>query len=67
MGIMVNQELCWKQHAIYAIAKATKGVIAFRHLACPSAGIYPCLIHQLFITIAIPKIAYAANVWYMPI
>ena len=67
MGVMVDQELRWKQHMTYAIAKATKWVLTFRHLARPSAGICPCLMHQLLIAVTIPKMAYAANVWYMPI
>ena len=62
VGIMVDQELRWKQHATYATAKATKWVLAFRHLAHPSMGIHPCLMRQMFIAVTIPKMAYAADV-----
>ena len=67
VGAVVDQELRWKQHMTYATAKATKWVLAFRHLTHPSIGICPHLMQQMFITVAIPKMAYAADIWYMPI
>ena len=42
-------------------------MLAFRRLARPSAGIRPRLMRQMFIAVAIPKMAYATDVWYMPI
>ena len=34
-GVMLDQELRWNQQASYAMAKASKWILVFRHLACP--------------------------------
>jgi len=39
--------------------------MAFRRLARPSLGI--SLMRQIYTTVAIQKITYTANVWYMPV
>ena len=67
VGVMVDQELQWAQHADYATAKATKWMLAFHRLVRPSAGIRPRLLHQMYNAMAIPKMTYAADVWYTPV
>ena len=69
IGVMVDQELHWQQQALadYATAKATKWTLAFRRLAHTSMGIKPWLMQQMYLAVAVPKMSYAADVWYMPI
>src|SRR5882672_7793782 len=44
-----------------------KWTMAFRRLARPSVGIGPGLMRQLYMAMAVPKMAYVADVWYMPV
>ena len=64
---MVDQELHWRQQADYATAKATKWMLAFRRLVHTSTGIKPRLMRQMYLAVAVPKMSYAADVWYTPI
>ena len=57
LGVLLDQELWWSHQASSAIAKAL----------WPSTGICPCLMRQLFNAVAVPKMAYAANIWYTPV
>jgi ribonuclease HI len=66
LGVLMDQELRWNHQADYALGKATKWTLAFRRLARPSTGIHPRLMRQLYNAVAIPKITYAADVWYTP-
>jgi ribonuclease HI len=67
LGVSLDQELRWNHQASNSLAKATKWVMAFRRLAHPSAGIRPRLMKQLYNAVAIPRMTYAADVWYTPI
>ncbi|KAF5383227.1 hypothetical protein D9615_004786 [Tricholomella constricta] len=67
LGVMVDDELRWKEHAKYAIGKGTKYTLMFRRLTRPSTGLKPEFMERLFTTVAVPKFAYAADIWYMPI
>src|SRR6266481_4766709 len=67
LGVQVDQELWWNHQASGVLAKASKWVLAFRHLAQPSAGVCPSLMRQLYNSVAIPKMTYMADMWYTPI
>ena len=67
LGVLLDQELRWSHQASGAIAKATKWVLVFRRLAWPSTGVCPRLMRQLFNAVAVPKMAYAADIWYTPV
>ena len=63
----MDQELRWNQQVSYAMAKASKWILAFRHLAHPLNGVQSKLMHQLYNLVAVPKLTYAADVWYTPV
>ena len=67
LGVLLDQELQWSHQASSAIAKASKWILAFRRLARPSTGVCPRLMRQLFNVVAVPKMVYAADVWYTPV
>ena len=46
--------------------KATKWTLTFQRLVCPSMGIQPRLMQQLFNAIVVPKMVYATDMWYTP-
>ena len=66
LGVMVDQGLRWRQHVDHALAKLTKWTLAFRRLARPGSGIRMKLMRQIFCVVALLKMTYAADVWYMP-
>lgn len=49
------------------IAKAAKWTLLFRRLAKPSTGVHTLFMRQLYTTVAIPKIMYAVDVWFIPL
>ena len=67
IGVMLNQGLCWKVQVDYALAKVTKWVLTFRRLARPGGRANLRVMRQLFCTVAIPKMTYVLDVWYMPV
>src|SRR6266481_3286531 len=52
LGVQVDHELQWNHQASSTLVKASKWVLAFRHLAQPSTGVHPSLIRQLYNLVA---------------
>src|SRR6266481_4376798 len=67
LGVLFDQELRWREQAEHAVAKAAKWTLRFRRLARPHSGIKPKQMRQLYQAVAVPKFAYAADVWYTPV
>jgi len=66
LGVLLNNELHWKAHAAYAIAKGAKYSVLLRQLSATSWGVPAKLICQLYLLVAISKIMYAAAIWLHP-
>lgn len=66
LGIILDQELRWKQHAAFAIAKGTKHAIMMRRLSSTTRGVPLKLMRQIYISAVVPKITYGASVWIQP-
>ena len=66
LGVFLDQGLRWGQQADYTLVKAAKWTLAFSRLAQPSSGVNLRLMRQMYNAVAIPKLAYAADVWYIP-
>jgi len=67
LGMYFDQELCWNIHAERTIAKAAKWTLLFCRLTKPSTDVKLDLMRYLYHVVAIPKLTYAANVWFTPI
>ena len=63
LGIIINEELCFKEQLASAVAKGTKYTLAFCRLAKPSLGIKNRFTHLLFNSVVIPKMLYGVDVW----
>ena len=63
----MDDELRWAVHVQYAQGKATAWTLQFRRLAHQSKGVSPEIMRRLYLTVLIPKLMYAADVWYTPI
>jgi hypothetical protein len=66
LGIHVDSQLCWTTQMHKAIAKATKWIMLYRRLTKPSLGLSAKFMRRLYITVAILKMTYGLDVWYMP-
>lgn len=66
LGVVIDQSLTWKAQQSHAVEKGTKWASQIRRLAKPSWGISPKHARRLYISVAIPRILYAADVWCVP-
>jgi ribonuclease HI len=67
LGVIFDRRLKWKHHVEQAIAKGTASVLAISRLTGASFGMPHQYIRQLYRSVVLPKIEYAAVVWYEPI
>ena len=67
LGVMVDQELQWKEHASYALAKGAAYVALIRRISKLAYGVSPRLMYQLYCSIAVPKMLYIASIWLKPV
>lgn len=66
LGVHVDSQLRWRTQENEAIAKATSYILMFRRLTRTSLGIRPRLMRLLYVSVAVPKMTYALDVWYVP-
>lgn len=67
LGILVDQQLDWKVQTAAVISKGAKWVALFCRLARINTGMPPKLMKRMFNAVAIPKMAYALDIWYTPV
>src|SRR5712672_3086240 len=63
LGIIFDQNLNWKAQHARAIGKAVNWTSQIRLLTRSTWGITPKHMRKLYISVAIPRILYAADVW----
>jgi hypothetical protein len=66
LGVILDQELRWKEHVAYAIAKGTAYALQLRRLSSTTSGMPMKLACQLYQAVAILKMLYAADMWFTP-
>ncbi len=59
-------ELRWRAQAMRATEKATKWTLMFKRLTKPTTGVRLPLMRKLYLSVGIPKLTYAIDVWYTP-
>ena len=67
LGVMFDQELRWHAQVEHAVAKAARWVSLFKRIAKNRSGLSAPLLRRLYKAVAVPKAAYAADVWFTPI
>jgi ribonuclease HI len=63
LGVYLNQHLDWGTQRNYAVEKGMKWTAQIRCATAPSWGLTPKHARRLFISVAIPRILYAIDVW----
>jgi len=66
LGVILDQELRWREHMAYAIAKGARYAMLLHRLTRTSQGVPTKLTRQLYQTVVIPRTLYAASVWLRP-
>ena len=66
LGVYLDQHLSWNTHIAHAIKKGVDWSLRIRRAVTPSWGLTPKHAHKLFISVALPKILYAVDVWGIP-
>ena len=66
LGININNKLNWKGQVATALAKGQDWVIQFGQLVRMSGGAAASCIHQLYLSIAIPRMLYGADMFLTP-
>jgi len=66
LGMHIDRQLHWKTQMQKTISKATSYVLLFRRLTKHSTGISARLMRQLYLSVAIPKMTYGLDIWYIP-
>ena len=66
LGVQIDAQLRWNEQAQRAKANTTKWLLQFRRLTRPSTGVNSKLMRQLYLAVALPKITYGLDVWYLP-
>lgn len=66
LGVIIDQELRFKKHAMNAIAKGTKAVNQIARLTKNAGGMRGELARRMYYSSVIPSMLYAADVWCAP-
>ena len=66
LGVHIDSQLRWRIQENGAIAKATAYILMFCRLTHTKLGIRPRLMRLLYVSVAILKMTYVLDVWYVP-
>jgi ribonuclease HI len=67
LGVHMEQTLSWGAQIVAALEKGTKWALSCRRIAKLTQGIPIKYARRLYLTVGIPKMLYAADVWAAPI
>jgi hypothetical protein len=67
LGVYVDHELKWKEQTTRTVKKAMNYTLAYKRLTRTIKGASLHIMRQLYISVIIPKIQYAADVWITPL
>jgi ribonuclease HI len=66
LGVQLEPNLRWAIHESNALASSSAWVNLIRRLSRISKGISVKLLRQLYIAVAVPRMTYAADLWFTP-
>ena len=66
LGVLIDQELWWKEQVNYALQKGMKLVGQYPRLAKPSKGVSAKYMRYFYVSIWLPKMLYAASLFLIP-
>ncbi|KAG2737855.1 hypothetical protein P692DRAFT_201666277, partial [Suillus brevipes Sb2] len=63
LGVIIDDELRFKEHAAYALAKGTKYIMTCQRMIRTTKGMKGRWMRKLYKGVVIPKMLYAADIW----
>jgi ribonuclease HI len=66
LGMIIDQELRFKEHANYALKKGEAYISQYRRLTRPTKGVTAKHMRTYYLTVAVPRLLYAADVFLIP-
>ena len=66
MGVILDSKLAWKAQHERVREKAVKWTAAFKRFTRAASGIRMNEVRKLYNAVAVPKITYAADMWFRP-
>ena len=66
LGVIVDNKLNWKGQCAAALAKGQTWLIQFARIMRASRGATARYVHKLYLSIAVPRMLYAADIFLMP-
>ena len=66
LGVIVDNKLDWKAQCATVLARGQDWLIQFRRLACATHGINAKYMQQLYLSITVPRMLYAADIFLTP-
>jgi ribonuclease HI len=66
LGVYLDQHLNWKEQEAHATKKGAIWAAQIRRVVRPDWGLTPKFARQMYISVALPRILYAADVWAPP-
>lgn len=67
LGVILDQELHWRAQADNTVMKGIAYVLQLRRLSTSAKGLPLRLMCQLYLAVAVPKMIYAADLWFSPV
>jgi len=61
--MLIDQELCWKEHINYMLHKGMKSVMQYSRLAKLMKGISAKYMHRFYLSVVVPRMLYAADLF----
>jgi len=66
LGVILDQEIHWKEHCQYVLQKGVKWVTLYRRLTKVMKGVSAKYMRWFFISVAIPRMMYVAGLFLVP-
>ena len=66
LGVYLDTKLKWTTHHNHVLKRAIRWTALFRRMNRSTKGLSQKYARQLYLAVAIPRITYAADVWYIP-
>ena len=66
LGVFLDQHLSWNTHIAHTIKKGADWSSRIRRTVAPTWGLIPKHARKMYVSVAIPKILYAVDVWGIP-
>ncbi|KAG2032021.1 hypothetical protein BDR03DRAFT_874749, partial [Suillus americanus] len=67
LGVIIDKELRFKQHAAQALAKGTTYTLACNRMIKTTKGVKGKFMRKLFDSVILPKMLYATDIWCLDI